>query len=89
MALRQRGQTIEPRREIVMLGGLYQSEMAFGQRQRCVARDRAEDGNREPQSRDRISHQGAMSFGPDAVEDHAGNAHRRIVGRKAAQHGCG
>ncbi len=45
MTLGERRQTLEPRIEVAMLGRLHQTEMALRQRERLVARDRAEDGN--------------------------------------------
>ena len=45
MALRQCGQPIEPAGEVAVLAGLHQAEMPLGQRERRVARDRAENRN--------------------------------------------
>ena len=45
MALGQVGEPREPRIEIAMLARLHKTEMALGQSERLLARDRAEDWN--------------------------------------------
>ena len=68
-----------------MLVRLHQAEMAFRQGQRRIARHRAE--HRDAERRDGVGDERAMALAADAVEHHAGDAHARIVGRKAAHHG--
>ena len=69
MALRQVGEAIETRGKIGVLAGLHQAEMALGQCQRLVARQRADD--RHVQRGDGVGHQHPVPFAADAVEHDA------------------
>ena len=86
MALGHVGEAIETRGEICMLAGLHQAEMALGQCQRLVARQRADD--RHAQRGDGVGDQRAVAFAADTVEHDTGDAHGRVVGGKAAHHRC-
>src|SRR5262245_52409964 len=55
-----RSEALEPRSEVGMLTGLYQAEMALGQRQCDVARDGADD--RHAERCNGIGHQRAMAL---------------------------
>ena len=77
MAFGHRGKAIDQRGKIGMFAGLDEAEMALRQRQRGLARHRAE--NRNAERGDRVGDQRAVLFAGDAVENHAGDAHRRIV----------
>ncbi len=59
--------------------------MALRQRERRVARDRAEHRNAD--RRDRVGYQSTMALAADAIEHHARDAHRGIMRRKPAHHG--
>ena len=85
MTFGHRGKPLDQRRQIGMFAGLHETEMAFGQRQRRLARHGAEDWNAE--RGDSVGDDSAMAFAGDAIEDHAGDAHGRIVGGKTPHHG--
>ena len=70
-----------------MLASLDEAEVTLRQRQRHLARQRAEDGNIE--RGDSVGDERAVPFAADAVEDHARDVHRRIVRGKASHQGCG
>ena len=77
MALGHRGKTIDQRGKIGMLAGLHQAEMTFRQSERRLARHRAE--NRNAERRDGVGDQRAVFFACHAIEDHAGDPHRRVM----------
>jgi hypothetical protein len=81
------GEMAQPLRKVAMLAGLDQAEMALRQRQRGIARDRAEEADAE--CRNGIAGERVMTRTAYTVEDHAGDAHRRVMGGKAAYHGGG
>ena len=85
MALGHCREPLDQRRQIGMLAGLDETEMALGQRQRRLARHGAEDWHAE--RRDGVGDDGAMAFAGDAIQDHAGDAHRRIVRGKTSHDG--
>ena len=85
MMLGHVGEMFEPRGEVRVLAGLHQAEMALGQRQRSIARDRAEHGNVE--GGDRLRHQPHMPLAADAVQHHPADPHVTLVGGEAAHHG--
>ncbi len=76
------GEAIDEQCQIGMFAGLHQAEMALGQSECGLASQRAEDGNIERS--DGVRDQRAMPFAADAVQDHAGDAHARVVRREAA-----
>ena len=80
------GEAIEQRHQIGMLARLHQAEMALRQSERGLARQRAD--NRHAECGDRVRDQGAMPFAADAVQDHAGDAHARIVRCEATHQRC-
>ena len=71
------GQRLEPRLERLRLGGLDESEMAFGQGDCFVARQRADD--REAQRLDRLRDEPAMPLAADPVDHDAGDAEPRVI----------
>ena len=73
MVLGHVGEMFEPRGEVAMLGGLHQAEMALGQRERSVARDRAE--NRNVERGDRLRHEPHMPLAADAVQHDPADPH--------------
>ena len=81
MALRHVGEAIETRGEIGVLARLHQPEMALGQRERLVARHRAD--HRDAQRGDGVGHQRAMPLAADAVEHDPGDADRGIVSEQS------
>jgi len=62
--------------------GLHEAEMALRQRQRRIAGQGAEYGNAARGNG--VGDEHAVAFAGDAVQDHAGDLHRRVVGGKAA-----
>ena len=72
MRLDKIGDCFEPRVERLRLAGLHQAEMAFGQRDLFVARQRADDRN--PQGLDRLDDEPAMALAADAINNDAGDA---------------
>ena len=84
MALRHVGEAVEPGREVGVLAGLHQAEMAFRHRQRRIARHRAE--HRHSRCGHGIGDEPAMALAADPVEHDAGDAHGRVVGGDAAHH---
>ena len=86
MAFRQVGEAIETRGKICVLAGLHQAEMALGQCQGLVARQRAD--HRHVQRGDGVGHQHPVPFAADTVEHDTGDADRGVVTRKAAHHRC-
>ena len=85
MTFRHIGEPLDQRHQIGMFAGLHETEMALGQCQRRLARHGAEDLYAE--RRDGVGDDDAMAFTGDAIEDHAGDAHGRIVGGKTPHHG--
>ena len=77
VAFGQVGEEREPLIEIAMLARLHESEMALGEGERLVARDRAEDRN--SQSHGRTGHESPMPLAADAVEHDAADPDLRIV----------
>ena len=76
---------VQMRRERRMLACLHQPEMPLRQRQRGIARDGAE--HRQADRRDGVAAIRRCRVAGDLVQDHAGDAHSRIVQREAARHG--
>ena len=87
MALRRGGKAVDQRGKFAVFAGLNEAEVALGQGQRGLARQRAEDGNIE--HGDGVGDERAVAFAADAVEDHARDVHRRIVRGKASHQGRG
>ena len=75
MRLDEVGDRLEPRLERLGLARLHEAEMALGQRDRVVARQRADDRNAE--RLDRLDREPAMALAADAIEDDAGDAEPR------------
>ncbi len=78
---------IEARVEIGGLLGLHEAEMALGQRNVRLAGQGAEHGQAE--SFDRLGRETPVPFAADLVDDDAGDADARIVGRAALGDGGG
>ena len=77
MTFGHRGKAVDQRGKIGMFAGLDEAEMALRQRQRGLARHRAE--NRNAERGDRVGNQRAVLFAGDAIENHAGDLNRGIV----------
>ncbi len=74
MRLDKIGHCFEPRVERLRLARLHQAEMAFGQRDLVVSRQRADDRN--PGRVDRLEDELAMALAADAIDDDASDAQR-------------
>ena len=83
MLFGERGERGEARFDILMLARLDEAEVAFRERDGGVARQHAENG--DAQVLDGARDEPAMPLARNAIEDHAGNLHGRIVGCEAAQ----
>ena len=78
------GDRLEPGLERMRFARLHEAEMALGQRDLVVARQRAEDRN--PHRLDRVDDEPAMALAADAIDDDAGDAEPRVVSRAALDH---
>ena len=81
MRLDEIGDRIEARVERLRLARLHQAEMALGQRDLVVARQRADDRN--PHRLDRLDDEPAMALAADAIDDDAGDFQPLVIGRAA------
>ena len=82
MVLGHVGEMFEPRGEVRVLRGLHQAEMALGQRERSVARNRAE--NRNVERGNRLRHEPHMPLAADAVQHHPADPYVTIMRSEAA-----
>ncbi len=71
------GEARETLGEVAVLVRLHQAEMALGQDEVGVTRDRTEDGNLEPS--DGVSHELPMPLAAETIEHDAADPHLRIV----------
>lgn len=81
------GEAGEAGGEVVVFCGLDQAEVAFGQAQRGVSRQAAEDG--EAEGAHGLFDAFAVAGAGGLVEDDAGDFHRGVVGGEAASGGGG
>ncbi len=75
---------VDPGFECRMLAGLHQPEVPLRQRHLRIAVERAD--HRQAERRQRLAHHPLVPLARDPVQDHAPDAHRRIVRREAARH---
>ena len=81
MRLDKIGDRFEPRVERLRLARLHQAEMAFGQRDLVVSRQRADDRN--PHGLDRLDDEPAMALAADAIDDDAGDAEPPVISSRS------
>ena len=81
MRLDEVGDRLEPGLERLRLARLHEAEMALGQRDLVVSGQRADD--RDPHRLDRLDDEPAMALAADAIDDDAGDAEPRVIGRAA------
>ena len=81
MRLDEIGDRLEARFERLRLARLHQAQMALGQRDCLVARQRAHDRNAH--RLDRLNDEPAMALAADAIDDDAGDLQPLVIGRAA------
>ena len=77
MRLDEIGDRLEPRFERLRLARLHEAQMALGQRDLVVARQRAHDRNTH--RLDRLDDEAAMTLAADAIDDDAGDFEPRVI----------
>ena len=77
MRLDEIGDRLEARVERLRLARLHEAQMALGQRDRVVARQRAHDRNAH--RLDRLDDKPAMALAADAIDDDAGDFEPLVI----------